>query len=278
MVPDPSDVNADFRTIMWDMAKARSEMRKPDPKGFEDVRKLAEDDFKRSLFRLPDSSLKRMIEDFRPNLHGISANDVFEYIRSLQKKDPLSLLQPLNADGQFQMTRGISLEVALFIAQLTGSAIYTDLDEYWQQLHTHARPAGTIPDPRCAPIVDELRTTTLTVDGNPNTIRQLRWSGQWEATRGAIRRALNATRQLGEAPIQRAIVETLARDIQQSAHKMKKPWRDLEKDSKYLSQMQYHIHASFPQQGFWHRTVQRLLITFGRPKYDSTVWLAMRIK
>jgi hypothetical protein len=59
---------------------------------------------------------------------------------------------------------------------------------------------------------------------------------------------------------------------------MKRPWRDLEESSQYLSQTQYHIHSSFPRGGFWHRTVQRLLITFGRPKYDSTVWLAMRIK
>jgi hypothetical protein len=278
MVPDPSDVNADFRTVMWDMASARSEMRKPDQKGFEDVRKLAEDDFKRSLFRLSDSSLKRMIEDFRPNLDGISADDVVEYMKSLQEKDPLALLQPINPDGELQMTRGISLEVALFIAQLTGSAIYTDLDEYWQQLQAHAMAAGTMPDPRCAPIVEGLRTVSLTVDGDPNTIRQLRWSDQWEATRDAMRRAFNATRQLGEAPIQRAIMEKLARDVQQSAHKMKSSWRDLEASSQYLSQMRYHIHSSFPRGGFWHRTVQRLLITFGRPKYDSTVWLAMRIK
>ena len=37
MVPDPADVNADFRNIMWSMAKERSEVRKPDAKGFEDV-------------------------------------------------------------------------------------------------------------------------------------------------------------------------------------------------------------------------------------------------
>jgi hypothetical protein len=71
---------------------------------------LAEDDFKRSLFRLPDSSLKRMIEDFRPNLDGISADEVVEYMKSLQEKDPLALLQPINPDGEIQMTRGISLE------------------------------------------------------------------------------------------------------------------------------------------------------------------------
>jgi hypothetical protein len=107
MVPDPSDVNADFRTIMWDMAKARSDLRKPDPKGFEDVRKLAEDDFKRSLFRLPDSSLKRMIEDFRPNLDGMSADDVVEYMMSLAVAHGQSIATMSRVQGAGLAAQGV---------------------------------------------------------------------------------------------------------------------------------------------------------------------------
>jgi len=278
MVPDPADVNADFRNIMWSMAKERSEVRKPDAKGFEDVRKLAEDDFQRSMFRLSDSSLKRMVKDFESDLDSTGIEDVVAYMKSLHAADPLALLQPIDPDGEVYTTRGISLEVALFIAQLTGSAIYTNLNEYWQQLHAHATAVGIAPDPRCAPIVDGLRTVVLTVEGDPNTIRQIRWSGKWDTTRDAIRRTFNGTRQLGDQPIQRALMEALARDVQQSVHKMKKPWRDLEERSELQSQMRYHLSASFPEGGFWHRTVQRLLITFGRPKYDQAVWLAIRIK
>jgi hypothetical protein len=99
MVPDPADVNADFRTIMWSMAKERSEVRKPDAKGFEDVRKLAEDDLRRSMFRLSDSSLKRKVKDFESDLDRTGVEDVVAYMKPLQAADPLALLQPIDAGG-----------------------------------------------------------------------------------------------------------------------------------------------------------------------------------
>jgi hypothetical protein len=278
MVPDPGDVNADFRNIMWEMAKQRSELRKPDSKGFEDVRELAEDDFRRSMFRLSNSSLKHMIEKHASELDQTEVDGVLAYMKAMHAKDPLALLQPVDPDGELYMTRGISLEVALFIAQLTGSAIYTDLDEYWSQLHTHAIASGTSADSRCAPVAQALRAVKFIVDGNPNTVRQIRWDRRWDTIRDALRRVLVGTKHLGGQHIQRAVMEKMSRDLRQSAPKMRKAWRDLEARSDFQSQQVFGLQASFPQGGFWHRTVQRLLITFGTPKHDRTVWMALKIK
>jgi hypothetical protein len=278
MVPDPADVSADFRNIMWGMAKERSEQRKPDPKGFENFRELAEDDFRRSMFRLSDSSLKHIIEEYASELDHTQVDGVLAYMKAIHAKDPLALLQPVDPGGELYMTRGISLEVAMFIAQLTGSAIYTDLDEYWTQLHVHAMASGTSPDSRCAPVEQALRAVRFIVDGNPNTVRKLRWDRRWDTTRDALRRVLVGTHQLGSQRIQRAVMEQMARELLQSVHKMKKPWRELEERSEFQSHEVFSLQASFPQGGFWHRTVQRLLITFGRPKHDRTVWMAMKVQ
>jgi hypothetical protein len=89
---------------------------------------------------------------------------------------------------------------------------------------------------------------------------------------------LVGTKHLGGQHIQRAVMEKMSRDLRQSAPKMRKAWRDLEARSDFQSQQVFGLQASFPQGGFWHRTVQRLLITFGTPKHDRTVWMALKIK
>jgi len=41
--------------------------------------------------------------------------------------------------GQLLQMRGVNLEIALFIAQITGAVIVTDVSAMWRQLHAHTR-------------------------------------------------------------------------------------------------------------------------------------------
>ena len=60
------------------------------------------------------------------------------------RDDPLALLQSVEdgpEGGQLQTLRSINLEMALFLAQLTGSALYTDQSVHWRLLHEHTSAA-----------------------------------------------------------------------------------------------------------------------------------------
>ena len=56
--------------------------------------------------------------------------------------------------AQLYCMKGYNLETAMFLASLTGSVIYTDLDTHWKHLHLHAVVGDGTQNVEWAPAVE----------------------------------------------------------------------------------------------------------------------------
>ena len=99
---------------------------------------LVKDDFIRSLFGLPDESIKHEFKKAIPSITDQVLEDSLDYVKRLRIMDPLTLLQPIEPGEeniQYLISHfGPNLELNLFIAQATGSFVYTDSQIRWNEI------------------------------------------------------------------------------------------------------------------------------------------------
>ena len=142
LFPDPAEFNAAFRQSMHTMAEERTVHWKMRDELKKDDRWLAEDDFRRSIRQLPTDALVAMFKKASPTLSEEQMAEMVAYFRSEAEQDPLALLQvrPTGESGShFIIARGVNLEIALFLAQVTGAIPVTDSRALWEHLHLHTR-------------------------------------------------------------------------------------------------------------------------------------------
>lgn len=99
--------------------------------------KMAEEDFARTMRILPR---EQQIRQAMPEIADDELEGVLEYMKQLNEQDPLALLQEdVFADGgqlMISCSMAPNFEMALFIAQATGSIVVTDSETRWQELRT----------------------------------------------------------------------------------------------------------------------------------------------
>ena len=202
LVPDPMEFNADFRHEVMAMAKERQWNSNPTDEEMKVGMALAKDEFKRITFRLPEDDLRQWLRQSQPDVDPELLERTLEYAKEEVAQDPFALLQPVpikKDGGEFQVFRGFNLELALFVAHLTGSAIYTDEPFHWKQLHEHAsaeKDRGQHSE--WAPLAEMFRSLTLTVEANSQINLEIRRSGNLGDIRSAFRCICNSVLTCGE--------------------------------------------------------------------------------
>ncbi|MHB8830553.1 MAG: DUF4238 domain-containing protein [Patescibacteria group bacterium] len=134
MIPDPCDFNSELRLRTFKMAEARMKHRNIDEKDMDFSYKLMRQDFERSFFNLPKEILKHKVKERFPKSTDDEITKILEYIEKKKLADPLASLQPIDIDekGQMHIYRGSTThEMALYLAQITGSFVYTDIKHSW---------------------------------------------------------------------------------------------------------------------------------------------------
>lgn len=152
LVPSPGDYNHDFIRTALQMAEDRTgaafQVRGEDK---ERQRGLWSLEHRRILARLPDADLHQYLAGITPEAPADLLDRMVAQIKRELEEDPMALLQPLPAEGGGQVLamKGFSLEVALYLAAMTGSAVYTDMLTHWDHLHqqTSAATAGSLGRP-----------------------------------------------------------------------------------------------------------------------------------
>lgn len=282
LVPDPEEFNDALRRAVREMVEERRTDWTPTRRDMEPFRELAKDDLKRSTLRLPDESLRGLILRSSPGLGAEQVEGAIRYMKEQLVQDPLALLQPLTpgeGGGQLQITRGISLELALFLAQLTGSAIYTDVPFLWKHLHSHASTTNEAhATSTWAALSERIRSIEFTLEANPQLTLEMRKAGQLGDIRDLFRRIWNAIRTQDEGSDTSRIAEQLARELHEADEMMRTVWQACDPTSAPSARFQRHIEISVPASGFGHNTVRRLLITFGRAKYLRAIPMALFVK
>ena len=137
MIPNPADFDYDLRKQVWTMAEKRwkeqglelseETIAELEPRGKRSLEKF--------MYRLPDDKLEITIRRALPDLDDKAVKEQIDYVRKLRKNDPLILDQEVSDDGSLQIMRmGANLELGLYMGQLTGSYLYTDKREQWDEI------------------------------------------------------------------------------------------------------------------------------------------------
>lgn len=280
MVPDPADFS-DIRHVLWNMAEQRVGDVDFDDKDLQRNRALFEDDMMRANRGLPDDALRGLIQRTSPELTPEQIAEVMAYMREQHKQDPLALLQhlpPGEEGAQLQTVKGFNLEVALFLAQFTGSVVYTDIGLHWQHLHRDARPANESRDASpWLPVIESMRKVPFRIDDSPGAGLELRLTGKFDTLRSTLRQVRNSVRAQGESPVSRNTVKELARELDEAKKDLRREWQRI-KEGDLRGSFQATLEPSIPTGGFERNTVRRLLLTYGRAKQVRATPMALFVR
>ncbi|MGA4275680.1 hypothetical protein ACI2VH_02400 [Ralstonia nicotianae] len=271
LIPDPGDFNSQFGMSSLQMAKARTAGWKPDRQSTGLFHAIAEDDHRRAILQLPENSLRRLVRKHSPTASNAEIDAVVALAQSEHAADPLALLQPLQpgeAGGHLLYFKGYGLEAALYLASLTGSAIYTDVEAHWEQLHLHAQQTDFAAANHWNPVMESLRSIDFPIYMDAQTLYDARRMGRCGPIRAAMRRFAEATQQSSNQP------GHIARQIERAAQAMKRERTDVPPAQCLNGQ----VELSVPPNGFERNDVRRLLLTFGRAKSVRAIPFAMLIK
>lgn len=273
LVPDPGDFNPQFGMSALQMAKQRTAGWKPNRKSVGWMEALAKDDHRRLMLQLPEGSLKRLMRKRMPEASDAQVDAVIEHIKSEVATDPYALLQPIEpgeAGAQFLYLKGYNLESAMYLASLTGSSIYTDIEAHWQQLHMHAQNADRAPNPAWAPVVDSLGAVSFPIDMNARTLLEALQAGRLGSIRPVLRRFAEAVQESSGA----RLADQISLQLNEAARGVQREWADVASTLRLIGRLE----LSVPLAGFERNDVRRLLLTFGRVKSVRSLPFAMLIK
>lgn len=188
LVPDPGELDFTFGNAMREMAQLRAGEAGGSQDDLGGFRRLAEDDTERMLSRLPLKSLSSIIQKSSPDLDAARAEQFARYLIRRGDDDPLALLQPTQPGKENSQLIGLRcacLEFSMFMAQITGSAIFMDCPLFWRQLHgaTQADPTAA----RWLPFKNLIEKVSFSLAEIPQQIYELRTSVGLSRFRGVFR-------------------------------------------------------------------------------------------
>ena len=242
---------------------------------------LARDELERLTLRLPEDQLRRTVRKSQPDIGPELLERTIEYMKEKLANDPFALLQPVPAgeDGrEFQTLRSISLESALFVAHLTGAAIYTDEPASWRQLHEHTsavEDAGRAS--QWEPLAEKLTSLKFTVEANPLINLEVRISEKLVRVRRVFRRIWDTALAQGKDADLYEIAGELAMSLEKANVKAGIEWNTCNTTTGPSARFRQHIEFSAPAAGFDVNSVHRLLITFGSTNYIKSLPIALFI-
>ena len=176
LIPDPGDIDAEFRRTAMADARARTAGMAIDAESERRGMALYRDDFIRALRAMPDDDLRRYIMDGVPDAEpGIVDVIVSQWKAQHPRARPVRAPGPDDETedvAQFRFLKGYTLETALYLASLTGSAVYTDWPTFWTQLLAHTSAATSATDAVWNETLDALRAVEfpLGVDSRHDTL------------------------------------------------------------------------------------------------------------
>jgi uncharacterized protein YchJ len=277
MVPDPSDFGIEFHRAIISMATERARDWVPSPEDVRPIRKMVLDDQKRALLRMSDETVQATIRRVSPDLDASRVAEVSRYMKSKLARDPLALLQPFEQgenSSSMIVTRSMSVELALFLAQLTGAAVYTDNPAQWKQLHAHGLSlVRQLTQSPWAPFAQKLECIEWELEVRPDLLGPIRMGVTLRSMREMLRQLWRTLRLQGLVLNVPAAVDTLCSLLERADRVMKTQW------SQHASQTRFRakLKVSIPQGGFRRTTVERLLLIFGRSRYMRVVPVAFLV-
>jgi hypothetical protein len=140
LIPDPCSFDVHLRDQMLHMAKSRSAGMRIDRRDEPRIEQLMKEDFQRSILSLPREALRSQLLNAFPKLDSARQEETLSHMEQWKENDPLAVLQEDSlaggkAGGQFHVMKlAPNFEIAMYLAQATGSCIVTDSPFRWTEV------------------------------------------------------------------------------------------------------------------------------------------------
>jgi hypothetical protein len=140
LTPDPCNFDFHLRKQMFHMAELRSAGIEKHQRKDARMEELMKQQCQRSLMLLPRDVLRSRVQQISPELDGAKVDEILRGLELLREHDPLAVLQEDSLaggkkGGQFNVVNlAPNFEIAMYLAQATGSCILTDSDYRWNEL------------------------------------------------------------------------------------------------------------------------------------------------
>jgi hypothetical protein len=280
LVPDPAEFGG-LRHVVWKMAEERVGNFELDEKDEKHAMALSKDEYMRGVRGMPDDALRGFIERHAPELAAADVDGVLRHMKQERQQDPYALLQELppgEEGAQMLTTRGLNLEVGLFLAQFMGAIMYMDLGVHWNHLHTHTRTGQTRRHSSVwTPVIEQVRKLPFLLTGNVNVSLENRFSGRFDPVRLSLRSLLGHVRAQDQVPIHRKVLQQTINEVEPAMRCLRTAWKSIQPGSEQEEYFQGHIDLSIPSGGFEMNTVRRILLTHGRAAQVQPLYASARI-
>ena len=270
LVPDPMEFNPDFRREVMAMTEERTANWSPKAEEMQSGMNLGTDDLQRNISRLPEDQLRRLVRQSAPDIDPDLLNAVVQQMKANLLADPLALLRPLpdgTGGGEMQMLRCMNLELALFVAHLTGAAVYTDQQVFWRQLHEQTLAATADQSSRWEPLARYMTGHSFPIELNPLINLEIREACKLVRMRRFFRHCWNAALVPRSVADDEAIAEELATRLENAARRSAPEWDRFNTTTGPSKRSRYRFELSAPPSGFDLNSVHRLLVKSGRDTY-----------
>ncbi len=271
-IPDPCMFDNYLHRELLNMAEKRRVDTPINKEEAERMMELGKDDFARTMRGLSKEQLRRQIAKSSPELSREKIDDVVQYMKSLNEDDPLALLQDdLYAQGGQLMMSSMSpnFEMALFMAQVTGSTILTDSRTRWEEINTsQVRNDGLASYP-LKEVSDLIADTRFIFCADPQISFNHSIHEKCGNLRKLFREILNESKRGGNNPDVN-LLNRYKNDFQKGFDSVV---RTFDRQEEYL--FRGKMNFLMPKGGFFHNNVQRLLLKSGSQHHLNNVSMAI---
>jgi len=179
LIPDPCNFDVHLRDQMFRMARSRSAGIKIDPRKDARLEQLMKQDFQRSIMSLPRDALRSQLLEASPELDERELEETLKGIERLKERDPLAVLQEGcmasgEKGGQFSLMKlAPNFEMAMYLAQATGSCIVTDNTFRWQEICRAINRPARRSEAGLSALAHRIESSTFTFPQDVNHIEAL---------------------------------------------------------------------------------------------------------
>ncbi len=259
------------------MARFRSNRMKVDPKEEAGFKKVMEEEQKRGMLLLSREALRRQVLRNSPELDEKAVEAVLDGFDLLRERDPLAVLQEGSLEegedgGQLTPFKMVpNFEIAMYLAQATGSCIVTDSMFRWRELMA-ATGRGTQGASPLAQLRAGIEQAEFVFPSDAQQIRMLAEHGVFRGYPDLMRKTfkyLSTFSARGPKPNVEASINAEFKRVQASTVLLEK------KSEARLSEAR--ISCLWPAGGIQDNTVNRLLLMSSSEHHLASVPMALFI-
>jgi len=233
MIPNPADYDQELRTSVWSMAEKRWKEQGLEllPETLAELEPRGKEVIAKTLYRLPKDKLEISIRRALPDLDDKSVASQIAYVQKLRKESPLLLDQDLPEGGELQIMRyGANLELGLYLGQLTGSYLYTDVKEQWREILSAKQDNSE--SELWSPLTNSFQSLEFTFLNkiDPSFALKLKEDGRLETFRNFLRRVWLSIGGNPSYDQSNSLARQFGDELAEEYRKTKEEWKQIDKD------------------------------------------------